>query len=173
MHAVRQESFPAGYYHLEAVTDIDGKGMQFYAKDNKQTLVAAALDARYPAQPGNLRSLSLDSVYALGLFPVKSTAADFDEDYDDWSFTRSASFYHAGGPLTYGVYGSLPIGATRARIALLRVVSDGASVAQHSSVAPVVASDTTTSAITVSKNSASKSTSISKLKKHSKGKKSH
>lgn len=70
MHAVRQESFPAGYYHLEAVTDIDGKGMQFYAKDNKQTLVAAALDARYPAQPGNLRSLSLDSVYALGLFPV-------------------------------------------------------------------------------------------------------
>lgn len=173
MHAVRQESFPAGNYHLEAVTDIDGKGMQFYAKDNKQTLVAAALDARYPAQPGNLRSLSLDSVYALGLFPVKSTAADFDEDYDDWSFTRSASFYHAGGPLTYGVYGSLPIGATRARIALLRVVSDGASVAQQSSVAPVVASDTTTSAITVSKNSASKSTSISKLKKHSKGKKNH
>ena len=146
--------------------------MQFYAKDNKQTLVAAALDARYPAQPGNLRSLSLDSVYALGLFPVKSTAADFDEDYDDWSFTRSASFYHAGGPLTYGVYGSLPIGATRARIALLRVVNDGASVAQHVSKAPVVASDTT-SAITASKNSASKSTSISKLKKHSKGKKSH
>lgn len=170
MHAVRQESFPAGNYHLEAVTDIDGKGMQFYAQDNKQTLVTAALDARYPAQPGNLRSLSLDSVYALGIFPVKSTAADFDEDYDDWSFTRSASFYHAGGPLTYGVRGSLPIGATRARIALLRVVSDGTPVVQHASA---VASDTT-SAIAASKSTASKSTSFtSKLKKHSKGKKSH
>ena len=173
MHAVRQESFPAGNYHLEAVTDIDGKGMQFYAQDNKQTLVTAALDARYPAQPGNLRSLSLDSVYALGIFPVKSTAADFDEDYDDWSFTRSASFYHAGGPLTYGVRGSLPIGATRARIALLRVVSDGTPVVQHASAASAVASDTT-SAIAASKSTASKSTSsTSKLKKHSKGKKSH
>lgn len=159
VHLERTEERAAGVYHLEAIGFSKGTGAYVFARTDSGNVVAASFPVDDTSGHGNMRNLA-DSVLG-GIDYLKNGSArhvsirlpgvsiDVDDDsasvngadvsvsrgrVKGWSFVRSGSFYHKGGPVVLGttnipgVVGKEGSASGPYKYGLLdiRLVSDGA-----------------------------------------------
>ena len=102
----KQDSLPAGRYHLEAIGFAAGKGVLVYVRNSKGILVQEEIPLDDPDGKGNMLAMTLDSLASYDYFkPLKGQPVneDFDQNKEYWSIVRSASFDHAGGTVQLGI----------------------------------------------------------------------
>ena len=102
----KQDSLPAGRYHLEAIGFAAGKGVLVYVRSSKGILVQEEIPLDDPDGKGNMLAMTLDSLVHYDFFkPLKGGPVneDFNDHKEGWSIVRSASFDHAGGTVQLGI----------------------------------------------------------------------
>lgn len=123
----RSETLSAGRYHIEAITAADGPGINLFYTERGRRIVTPVLP-RLSSGFGNMSTMPYDSVAKLGLFTDSITPLQWHtmqaDDAGEWSLQRTPSFDHAGGKLTYGFAGTLPVGADKIKVLRIRVVSE-------------------------------------------------
>ena len=73
-----------------------------------------------------MSTMPYDSVAKLGIVSDSlswQSMLNAGEAYE-WSLQCTPSFYHAGGKLTYGLAGTLPVGADEIKVIRIRVVPE-------------------------------------------------
>lgn len=121
----KHANLPAGQYHFEILSDVSGYGAYVYCNEAKFDVVSRNKDDK-----GNLWAMPFEQIKALRLFTDSVSATQWhDERRDDvehWSYQRTPSFTHKGGPLLYGFAGNMQSGASKARLLRLNIVADNA-----------------------------------------------
>lgn len=131
-YAEKHINLPEGRYRVDVLSSIDGKGvfLSIPGAEIKQAIAANGLGGQ-----GNLATLDYNAVKSLGILPDTLTTSWWllhqREEVEDWTLTRTQSFYHPGGQLTLAVYGSQGRGANEADL-LLRVVPEAKATAADS-----------------------------------------
>ncbi len=123
-HAEKRINLPEGRYRVDVLSSIDGNGA-FLSIPGAQ--ITQAIAANHLSGRGNLATLDYNAVKDLGILPDTLTTSWWllhqREEVEDWTLTRTQSFYHPGGQLTLVVYGSQGRGADDVDV-LLRVVPE-------------------------------------------------
>lgn len=105
VRAERAVDYPAGRYRLEAVAFSQGSGTYIYALAAGDTILQAVpmddIDGR-----GTMKNMSLEEARATQIYDDSMSVETFEKvrgRAKGWSYVRTPSFYHAGGPLRYGI----------------------------------------------------------------------
>lgn len=121
----RGDNLPAGRYHIEAITAADGPGINLFHTEGGRRVVTP-VSSRMSSGQGNMSTMPYDSVAKLGIVSDSlswQSMLNAGEAYE-WSLQCTPSFYHAGGKLTYGLAGTLPVGADEIKVIRIRVVPE-------------------------------------------------
>ena len=121
----RTENLPAGKYHIECVTSIDGPGM-FLAFNHDQACYS--LISKDNKGQGNFATMPYAAAMATGLLPDTLSEPWWlyhqRDEVDEWNFQKTNSFVHKGGPFTYCIRGTQDAGANEVDILKVAVVKD-------------------------------------------------
>ena len=104
----KTEDYPEGSYHIEGIALARCNGSYLYAKSDSITKATVMIPVDDGNGNGNMHDMTNEELMNTTFFnfdPDNELWSDegFKERISDWSYVRSASFHHKGGPLKYGV----------------------------------------------------------------------
>ena len=103
----RTVDLPAGDYHLEGLAYANGYGAYVYAQPAGAPLVRIGITSRDADGRGTMGSVSYGEACATaGVFGDTLSYDRYNrlrQNFDTWDVLRSATFHHAGGPLSLGI----------------------------------------------------------------------
>lgn len=106
IHFERSGYYPAGFYYLEAMAYAKGAGNFVYAQKDSVTLAFCEIPSDDLNGHGNMVGWTRETFNATTLLNEKVSADVWEEHTREriqgWSYVRSASFHHPGGPITTG-----------------------------------------------------------------------
>ena len=121
----RTENLPAGKYHIECVTSIDGPGM-FLTIGHDQACYS--LISKNNKEQGNFATMPYAFAMTTGMLPDTLSEPWWlyhqRNEVDEWNFQKTNSFDHKGGPLTYSIKGTQGAGANEVDILKIAIVKD-------------------------------------------------
>lgn len=106
VRAERAVDYPAGRYRLEAVAFSQGNGTYIYALTAAGDTIMQAVPMDDMDGRGTMKNLTLEEARATQVYDDSMSVETFEEVRDrakGWSYVRTPAFYHAGGPLRYGI----------------------------------------------------------------------
>lgn len=119
----RTENLPAGNYHIECITQIDGPGLYLYYKD----AVASLISLNNKGQ-GNFANMPYTQAMNTKAFPDTLTEPWWlyhqREEVSEWNYQCTSTFNHEGGPITYSIRGTQGAGADEVKIMQVKIVKD-------------------------------------------------
>ena len=104
----RTEDFPAGNYHIEALVSAKCNGAYIYAKNDTTVYTSLMMPVDDSNNMGNMKNMTDEELRNTVFFNFPPSDEiweedDFREVTDHWSYVRSESFHHDGGPISKGV----------------------------------------------------------------------
>lgn len=103
----RAQHFEAGHYRIEAIGWAKSSGVYVYAIQDGKAVAVAELPADDAQGYGNMQGMTREQIQQTALFPDSIDAGDWSEHVQKrikgWSYVQSATFYHPGGTLNYGI----------------------------------------------------------------------
>lgn len=102
----KTEDFPEGNYHIEAIASSKCNGAYVYASSDSTT-TSAMIPVDDSRNKGNMQYMSDKELRNTVFFNIDPSDYiweddDFRKKVSYWSYIRSESFHHNGGPLKYG-----------------------------------------------------------------------
>ena len=104
----RREDFPAGNYHIEAIASAQCNGAYVYAKNDSTVYASVMIPVDDANNKGNMKNMTDEELRNTAFFDFSPSDEiweddDFHELTSYWSYVRSESFHHDGGPISNGV----------------------------------------------------------------------
>lgn len=104
----RSEDFPAGNYHIEAIVSAECNGAYVYAKNDSTVYASVMIPVDDANNKGNMKNMTDEELRNTVFFDFSPSDEiweenDFHEVTSYWSYVRSESFHHNGGPISKGV----------------------------------------------------------------------
>lgn len=103
----RTVDLPAGDYHLEGLVYASGHGAYVYAQPAGAPLVKSGITSRDVDGHGTMENVSYGEACATaGVFGDTLSYDRYNrlrQNFEAWDVLRSATFHHAGGPLSLGI----------------------------------------------------------------------
>ena len=100
----RLEDYPAGDYHIEAIALARSNGAYIYAKNDSSVITSVMIPVNDGDDNGTMNNMKYSELEKTA-FHREHDSNDpiIQEKMSSWSYVRSETFHHAGGPISYGI----------------------------------------------------------------------